>query len=89
MKNHLYFDSWQSLYSRMRIKSKTAYDINIMEDNFALRYVFTHPGIISRAKLVPSNGASRRRLGDEQYIIISPIIFWHGWSWLQPPMQTN
>jgi hypothetical protein len=39
-----------------------------MEDNFAplnykLRYVFTYPGIISRAELVPSNGASRRRLG--------------------------
>jgi hypothetical protein len=25
-----------------------------MEDNFALRYVFTYPGIISRAELVPS-----------------------------------
>jgi hypothetical protein len=36
-----------------------------MEDNFALRYVFTHPGIISRAELVPSHGASRRRFGDE------------------------
>jgi hypothetical protein len=38
--------------------------INKMEDNFALRYVFTYPGIISRAELVPSHGASRRRLGD-------------------------
>jgi hypothetical protein len=54
----------QSLYSRMRITSKTAHDINKMEDNFALRYVFTYPGIISRADLVPSHGASRRRLGD-------------------------
>ena len=35
-----------------------------MEDNFALRYVFTYPGIIRRAELVPSHGASRRRLGD-------------------------
>jgi hypothetical protein len=35
-----------------------------MEDNFALRYVFTYPGIISRAELVPSHGASRRRLGE-------------------------
>jgi hypothetical protein len=34
---------------------------NRMEDNFALRYVFTYPGIISRAELVPSHGASRRR----------------------------
>jgi hypothetical protein len=33
-------------------------------DSFALRYVFTYPGIISRAELVPSHGASRRRLGD-------------------------
>jgi hypothetical protein len=35
-----------------------------MEDNFALRYVFTYPGIIHHAELVPSHGASRRRLGD-------------------------
>jgi hypothetical protein len=48
----------------MRITSKTVHDINKMEDNFALRYVFTYPGIISRAELVPSHGASRRRLGD-------------------------
>jgi hypothetical protein len=40
-----------------------------MDDNFAFRYVFTYPGIISRAELVPSHGASRRRLGD--YIIYS------------------
>jgi hypothetical protein len=37
-----------------------------MEDNFALRYVLKHPGVNSRAELVPSprayarNGASRR-----------------------------
>jgi hypothetical protein len=54
-----------SLYSRMRITWKTVHDINKMEDNFALRYVFTYPGIISRAELVPSHGASRRRLGDK------------------------
>ena len=48
----------------MRITSKTVHDINKKEDNFALRYVFTYPGIISRAELVPSHGASRRRLGD-------------------------
>jgi hypothetical protein len=41
----------QSLYSRMRITSKTVHDINKMEDNFALRYVFTYPGIISCAEL--------------------------------------
>jgi hypothetical protein len=35
-----------------------------MEDNFALRYVFKHPGVISRGELVPSHGAPRRRLGD-------------------------
>jgi hypothetical protein len=35
-----------------------------MEDNFALRYVFKHPGVNSRAELVPSHGAPRRRLGD-------------------------
>jgi hypothetical protein len=57
----------QSLYSRMRITSKTVHDINKMEDNFALRYVFTYPGIISRAELVPSHGASRRRLGDKNF----------------------
>jgi hypothetical protein len=44
----------------MRNMSKTVHDINKMEDNF----VFTYPGIISRAELVPSHGASRRRLGD-------------------------
>jgi hypothetical protein len=43
---------------------ETVHDINKMEDNFALRYVFTYPGIISRAELVPSHSASRRRLGD-------------------------
>ena len=63
----------QSLYSRMRITSKTVNDINKMEDNFALRYVFTYPGIISRAELVPSHGASRRRLGDNNIIIINFI----------------
>jgi hypothetical protein len=36
-----------------------------MEDNFALRYVLKHPGVNSRAELVPSRGASRRRLGDK------------------------
>jgi hypothetical protein len=35
-----------------------------MEDNFALRYVLKHPGVNSRAELVPSHGASRRRLGN-------------------------
>jgi hypothetical protein len=34
-----------------------------MENNFALRYVFTYPGIISHAELVPVHGASRRQLG--------------------------
>jgi hypothetical protein len=58
--------------SRMRITSKTVNNINKMEDNFALRYVFTYPGIISRAELVPSiractrNGAPRRWLGDNK-----------------------
>jgi hypothetical protein len=42
-----------------------------MEDNFALRYVFTYPGIISRAELVPSHGASRRRLGHKDPAFIS------------------
>jgi hypothetical protein len=35
MKNN-YFDTRQSLYSRMRITSKTVHDINKVEDNFAL-----------------------------------------------------
>jgi hypothetical protein len=35
-----------------------------MEDNFALRYVFKHTGVNSRAELVPSHGAPPRRLGD-------------------------
>jgi hypothetical protein len=38
----------------MRITSKTVHNINKMEDNFELRYVFTYPGIISRADLLPS-----------------------------------
>jgi hypothetical protein len=61
----------------MRITSKTVHDINKMEDNFALRYVVTYPGIISRAELVPSNGASRRRLGV--------YTFWNQalvWIWM-------
>jgi hypothetical protein len=59
----------QSLYSRMRITSKTVHDINKMEDNFSLRYVFTYPGIIRRAELVPSHGASCRRLGDKKKLL--------------------
>jgi hypothetical protein len=55
----------QRLYSRMRITSKTVHDINKIKDNFALRFIFTYPGIISRAELVPSHGISRRRLGDQ------------------------
>jgi hypothetical protein len=50
------------LYSRTRITAKTVH--HIMEDNFALRYVLKHPGVNSRVELVPSHGASRRRLGD-------------------------
>jgi hypothetical protein len=51
-----------------------------MEDNFAplnykLRYVFTYPGIISRAELVPSNGASRRRLGDNTHVAVKDQIY--------------
>ena len=52
------------------ITSKTVH--HIMEDNFALRYVLKHPGVNSRAELVPSprayagNGASRRWLGDNR-----------------------
>ena len=57
MKNNLFS---QSLYSRMRITWKTVHDINKMEDNFALRYVFTYPGIISCAELVPSPRAYAR-----------------------------
>jgi hypothetical protein len=34
--------------------------------NFRLRYAFVSPGVNSRAELVPSHGASRRRLGDDQ-----------------------
>ena len=64
MKNN-YFNR-QSLYPRMRITSKTVHYTNKMEDNFALRYVFTYPGIICRAELVPLHDASRRRLGDKK-----------------------
>ena len=58
-----------SLYSGMRIALKTVH--HIMEDNFALCYVFKRPGVNSLAELVPSprayarNGASRRWLGNE------------------------
>jgi hypothetical protein len=61
---NIYFFS-ASLYSRTRITSKTVH--HIMEDNFALRYVFKHPGVNSRAELVPSHGASRRLLGDKNW----------------------
>ena len=58
----------------MRITSKTVHDINKMEDNFALRYVFTYPGIISCAELVPSHGASRRRLGDNAVVSLKHLL---------------
>jgi hypothetical protein len=45
-----------------------------MEDNFALRYVLKHPGVNSRAELVPSHGVSRRRLGD-YCLSVRKIIF--------------
>ena len=45
----------------MRITSKTVHDINKMEDNFAL-HMFSH-------QLVPSHGASRRRLRDKQLAV--------------------
>jgi hypothetical protein len=61
----------------MRITSKTAHDINKMEDNFALRYVFTYPGIISRAELVPSHGASRRRLGDDSGVFRLKLVLYN------------
>ena len=49
-----------------------------MEDNFALRYVFTYPGMISRAELVPShrayawNGAPHRWLLDKDVVV--PVV---------------
>jgi hypothetical protein len=61
----------------MRITSKTVHDINKMEDNFALRYVFPYPGIISRAELVPSHGASRRRLGEYTKEKVINKIHWN------------
>jgi hypothetical protein len=70
MKKHLLR---QSLYSRMRITSKTVHDINKMEDNFALRYVFTYPCTISCAELLPSHGALRRRFGD--YLPLIELIW--------------
>jgi hypothetical protein len=49
-----------------------------------LRYVFTYLGIITLAELVPSHGASRRRLGDnsEWKIMalrsnLKTILFWY------------
>jgi hypothetical protein len=62
-----------SLYSHTRITLKTVH--HIMEDNFALRYVLKHPGVNSRAELVPSHGASRRRLGDNLLMYINIYIY--------------
>jgi hypothetical protein len=64
--------SW-GLHTRMRITSRTVYDINKIEDNFELRHFFTYLGIISRAGLVPSprNSAPHRRLGDYLFTYIS------------------
>ena len=48
---------------------------NNNNNNFRLRYAFLFPGVNSRAELVPSprtnarNGASRRWLGDNSFII--------------------
>jgi hypothetical protein len=53
------------MYLSILIKTIIIIIIIKMGDNFELRYVFTYPGIIIRADLVPSNGASRRRLGDQ------------------------
>ena len=64
LQNEKHFFS-ANLYSRTRITSKTVN--NIMEDNFALRYVLKHPDVNSRAELVPSHGAKRRRLGDKTF----------------------
>jgi hypothetical protein len=45
------FQNEKRLLYRQSLYSKTVHDINKMEDNFALRYVFTYPGIISCAEL--------------------------------------
>ena len=64
----------------MRITSITVHDINKMEDNFELRYVFTYPGIISRAELVPSpqvygrNGAPRRWLWENMPLDFLTVV---------------
>jgi hypothetical protein len=63
--------------SRMRITSKTVHDINKMEGNFALHYVFTYSGIISRAELIPSHGASRRRLGERFRSYFINFVWFH------------
>jgi hypothetical protein len=62
-----------SLYSRTRITSKTVH--HIMEDNFALRYVLKHPGVNSRAELVPSHGASRRRLAVQSVYVNKGFVY--------------
>jgi hypothetical protein len=50
-----------------------------MEDNFALRYVLQHPGVNSRAELVPSHGASRRRHGDYKIskLAVTTELLWN------------
>ena len=61
-----------SVYSRMRITSKTVY--NIMDNNCAVRFVPKFPNVNNREDLLSltrayvRNGASRRLLGD--YFII-------------------
>jgi hypothetical protein len=74
LQNEKHFFS-ASLYSRTRIPSKTIH--HIMEDNFALRYVLKHPGVNSRAELVPSHDASRRRLGEYILIKCYKFQFWY------------
>jgi hypothetical protein len=41
-----------------------------MEDNFALRYVFAYPGIISRAELVPSTTLRAVGSGTKAHVIL-------------------
>jgi hypothetical protein len=62
-----------------------------MEDNFALRYVLKHPGVNSRAELVPSpranarNGALRRWLGKKIFrgwVIIFPTGLSYRWVYV-------
>jgi hypothetical protein len=69
----------------MRVTSKTVHDINKMEDNFELGYVFIYPDIISSTELIPSPRAN----GLTNNVFISKYIRKQTINKTRPLMKHN